>query len=250
MPGKPLLRASLMLPLATLLAACDNDTPPAADGPGTTAPKVAAPAAAQRGLPGIWRARTGGAAQALVLADDGQLYLVGNDARRGVRWQKERSDHLRLEYLDHDQGGARVDTLGIDLNGDTLTLEGEGPFAGTYRRDARGIDSVSGTVTLPAGVHLDRPAVLAVALVDLDAGDEAPAAIHRRLMRLPAGDTGDLNFHLYFSAGKRRPDHRYGVTARVIADGAVVLTTSAPRPLPADPRAPVTLSLNPPPPGD
>ncbi|MFC6329498.1 META domain-containing protein [Alloalcanivorax gelatiniphagus] len=232
----------LLVPFVFLLAACDDPAPPAA-GPGESAELPAETPAAQvrDGLAGIWRPTGDSDLNALVLEDDGQLYLVNGGPRRGLRWEKTDQGDLALHYLDN--GGLIVDqTLTATLDNPSLTLEGDSPFAGDYRRDATNIGTVEGRITLPEDAAIPESGVLVLTLRDLSGGDGAP--LTQRLTRLAL--EGDLAqpFRLYFDQTRVAADRRYGLDARALADAATLFAMPAPlRVLDGD-QEPVTLPLS------
>ncbi|QJX02285.1 hypothetical protein HML84_10695 [Alcanivorax sp. IO_7] len=105
------------------LAACDDPDAPAP--PSGEAPVAEPPATqAREGLAGIWRPQGDSDLNALVLEDEGQLYLVGDGERRGLRWEKNGDGAVTLHYLG---GGDAVteDGLQATLDNPALTLEGD-----------------------------------------------------------------------------------------------------------------------------
>ena len=172
-----------VLPLLLTLAACDDPDTPA---PSTADAPAAQPAATEvrEGLAGIWRPRGESDLNALVLEDQGQLYLVGDGERRGLRWEKATDDAVTLHYL---SGGDTLteDDLRVSLDNPSLTLEGESPLAGEYRRDPAGIGTLEGRVTLPEAGAVPDNGVLVLTLRDLSASDgEGDGQLARRLTRL------------------------------------------------------------------
>ncbi|MBL7252440.1 META domain-containing protein [Alloalcanivorax marinus] len=235
-----------VLPLLLTLAACDDPDTPA---PSTADAPAAQPAATEvrEGLAGIWRPRGESDLNALVLEDQGQLYLVGDGERRGLRWEKATDDAVTLHYL---SGGDTLteDDLRVSLDNPSLTLEGESPLAGEYRRDPAGIGTLEGRVTLPEAGAVPDNGVLVLTLRDLSASDgEGDGQLARRLTRLSLEGDMSMPFRLYFDQARVNGDHRYGLDARVIADGATLLALPAPRRVLANDgqRQDVTLPLSP-----
>ncbi|MEO1901003.1 MAG: META domain-containing protein [Alcanivorax sp.] len=232
----------LLVPLVFLLTACDDPAPPAAPEQSTEVPAEAPATQAREGLAGIWRPAGDSELNALVLEDDGQLYLVNGGPRRGLRWEKTDQGALALHYL--DDGGLIVDqTLTATLDNPALTLEGDSPFAGEYRRDATDIGTVEGRLILPEDAAIPETGVVVLTLRDLSGGDSAPLA--QRLTRLTL--EGDLAqpFRLYFDQSRVAADRRYGLDARVLADGATLFAMPAPLRVLDDGQRPVTLPLSP-----
>ncbi len=213
------------LPLLFALSACDNtDTPPPVEPVSTPSPQDATEA--RDGLAGIWRPQGENPLHALVLENDGQLYLVGDHGHRGVRWEKQDDDTLVLSYLNtRDDDPLNQDSLAAALENPTLTLAGDGPFTGEYRRDASGVSTLEGEVALPDDSDVPDTSVLVLTLRDQTAPDTTPVV--QRLTRLVAED-GKMPFRLYYNGDKIDDTHRYVVDARVILDGAVQFTTTAP----------------------
>lgn len=243
----PPLVASLLL----LLTGCDDSTSSSKTNAEATMPTVSQEPVDQikQGLAGVWQPHSTSDLKALVLEDDGQLYLVGDSRRRGISWQRQDDDSLRLNYLLRNGAGKTgSDTVTAELDKDALTLHGDSPLAGDYRRDDQGIETLAGTAKLPASVPVTDRAVLAITLRDLDTGDpDLEGVVNRRLARLhPNHDK--VRFRLYFERQSLQPGHRYGISARVIADGAVRLISDKTLPLASgtDTSAPITITLHPP----
>lgn len=229
-------------PLLFALAACDNsDTPPPMEPVSTPSPQDATEV--RDGMAGIWRPQGENPLHALVLENDGQLYLVGDHGHRGVRWEKQDDDTLVLSYLDtQSEAPLNQDPLTVTLENPSLTLTGAGPFAGEYRRDASGVGTLEGRVILPDNAEIPDTSVLVLTLRDQTAEDATPMV--QRLTRLVAED-GKMPFRLYFNGGKVDDTHRYVLDARVILDGAVQFTTTAPhRVLDGSSDSPTSLSLH------
>lgn len=239
-----LFRPALPLIILSLLAACDDGAsqPDTSAGPATGAVAQKPTGQAEHGLAGIWKPNPASDLQALVLQGDGQLYLVGDGHHQGVNWRQRDDGALRFNYLSRDgTGQAASDTLTASLDKDSLALQGDSPFAGHYRRDNQDIETVTGKVILPADARIPDPAVLAITVRELRA-DGQNTVVDRRLTRLPT-DRKAPPFRLYFGGDRLRPDHHYGVSARVIAGGVVQLTSADAQLLPADTDTPVTLIL-------
>ena len=235
-----------VLPLLLTLAACDDPDAPAP--PSGEAPVAEPPATqAREGLAGIWRPQGDSDLNALVLEDEGQLYLVGDGERRGLRWEKNGDGAVTLHYLG---GGDTVteDGLQATLDNPALTLEGDSPFAGEYRRDPAGIGTLEGRVTLPEDGAVPDKGVLVLTLRDLSAADgDQDDQLARRLTRLSLEGDLAMPFRLYFDQTRVDGAHRYALDARVIADGGTLFALPAPRRvLNADgDRQGVTLPLSP-----
>ncbi|WP_101675484.1 META domain-containing protein [Alloalcanivorax mobilis] len=241
----------LALPLALFLGACDD-----ADQSGQAHPDQQAealqkqepvPQQAQRsGLQGIWQpVDTATGLDALILEQDGHFYVIGDQRHRGVNWEAPNDTKLTLHYL----GGEQTETLTDDqlsagVDGDTLNLEGESPFAGAYRRDNSGIGSLQGTVVLPADVGVPDNAVLALTLQDVSQQQTTAEVVAQRLTRLRLEGLR-MPFQLYFNEAAIQAGHQYTVSARVIADGAVHFTTTTAQPVLDDAHQAVTLALQP-----
>lgn len=213
------------LPLLFALTACDNpDTPSPVESVSTPSPQDASEA--RDGLAGIWRPQGESPLHALVLENDGQLYLVGDQGHRGVRWEKQDDGTIILSYLNtQDSEPLSQDPLTVTLENPALTLAGNGPFAGEYRRDASEVGTLEGQVVLPDNAQVPDTSVLVLTLRDQGAADATP--LIQRLTRLVAED-GKMPFRLYFNRGKIDDTQRYVVDAHVILDGAVQFTTTAP----------------------
>lgn len=230
------------LPLLFALAACDNTDTPSPVEP-VSAPSPEDATEARDGLAGIWRPEGENPLHALVLENDGQLYLVGDHGHRGVRWEKQDDDTLLLSYLNtRDDDPLNQDPLTITLENPSLTLAGDGPFAGDYRRDASGVGTLEGQVVLPDDAEVPDTSVLVLTLRDQGAADATPVV--QRLTRLVVKD-GKMPFRLYYNGDMIDDTHRYVVDARVILDGAVQFTTTAPhRVLNGASDGPTSLSLH------
>jgi len=220
----------LVLPLLFALTACDDPdhssdgTSPAPESASTPSPQAATEA--REGIAGIWRPQGESTLNALVLENDGQLYLVGDQSHRGVRWEKQDEDTVTLHYLDtQDSEKLNQAPLTATLENPSLTLAGDSPLAGDYRRDASDIGTLEGRVVLPDDAVAPDTSVLVLALRDQTAPDTKP--VIQRLTRLVA-QNGEMAFRLYFNRENIDPAHRYTVDARVILDGAVQFTTTAP----------------------
>lgn len=212
-------------PLLFALAACDNTDTPSPVEP-VSAPSPQDATEARDGLAGIWRPEGENPLHALVLENDGQLYLVGDQGHRGVRWEKQDDDTLLLSYLNtRADDPLNQDPLTITLENPSLTLAGDGPFAGDYRRDASGVGTLEGQVVLPDDAEIPDTSVLVLTLRDQAAADATPVV--QRLTRLVVED-GKMPFRLYYNGDMIDDTHRYVVDARVILDGAVQFTTTAP----------------------
>lgn len=234
--------AWLAFPLLLALTACDNtDTPPPAEP--VSAPSQPDATEARDGLAGIWRPQGENPLQALVLENDGQLYLVGDHGHRGVRWEKQDDGTVVLSYLNtRDDNPLNQNSLSIALDNPSLTLAGDGPFAGAYRRDASGVGTLEGQVVLPENAQVPDTSVLVLTLRDQGAADATPLV--QRLTRL-APEDGKVAFRLYFDRDNIDDTHRYVVDARVILDGAVQFTTTAPhRVLDGASDSPTSLALH------
>ncbi len=230
------------LPLLFALAACDNpDTPAPSESASTPSPQAATEV--RDGLAGIWRPQGESPLHALVLENDGQLYLVGDQSHRGVRWEKHDDSTVTLHYLNtRDSEPLNEDALTVNLENPALTLNGDGPFAGEYRRDASDVGTLEGQVVLPDDAEVPDTSVLVLTLRDQGAVDATPVV--QRLTRLVIKD-GKMPFRLYFNRGDVDQAHHYVVDARVILDGAVQFTTTAPhRVLDGDPETPTSLTLH------
>jgi len=230
------------LPLLFALSACDNtDTPSPVEPVSTPSPQDATEV--REGLAGIWRPQGENPLHALVLENDGQLYLVGDQGHRGVRWEKQDDGTLILNYLNtRDDEPLNQDPFTVTLENPSLTLTGEGPFAGEYRRDASGVGTLEGQVVLPGDAEVPDTSVLVLTLRDQSAPATSPLV--QRLTRLVAED-GKAPFRLYYNGDKIDDSHRYVLDARVILDGAVQFTTTAPHRVLEDADATTTLSLHP-----
>lgn len=215
-----------VLPLLLTLSAC-GDPDGSAPSNAEAAPAQPVAAKVREGLAGIWRPQGESDLNALVLEDQGELYLVGSGKQRGLRWEKTADDAVTLHYL---SGGDTLteDDLRATLNNPTLTLEGESPFAGEYRRDPAGISTLEGRVTLPDVHSVPYNGVLVLTLRDLDAADDK-GQLARRLSRLSLQEDLSMPFRLYFEQARVNGDHRYGLDARVIADGSTLLTLPVPQ---------------------
>ena len=136
-----------------------------------------------------------------------------------MRWEKQDDDTLLLSYLNtRDDDPLNQDPLTITLENPSLTLAGDGPFAGDHRRDASGVGTLEGQVVLPDDAEVPDTSVLVLTLRDQGAADATPVV--QRLTRLVVED-GKMPFRLYYNGDMIDDTHRYVVDARVILDGAV-----------------------------
>ncbi|WP_133490154.1 META domain-containing protein [Alcanivorax sp. 24] len=219
----------LVLPLVALLAACDDSPSPDADTPAAPQPRTEQaspapePAAEERdSISGAWRPTGDQAARILVLAEDGELFLVGDTRHQGLSWER-RDNQLALRYL-NGQDNVNEAVLSPTLEKDTLTLAGQAgkqdentPYAGVYQRDDEAVEQVSGEITFADDTKLPPQAVLAVTLMDSNRAPLLQRLIHLRETPQP--------FHLYLASGRLKAGADYSVNARVIVDGGVVMTT-------------------------
>lgn len=235
----------LALPLAFLLSACDNGDQPA---PPPQAGQTADPALAaehQDGLAGIWQPAAQSELKALVLEQDGRFYLVGDGQHRGINWKHQDDHGLTLHYLGNDQNDdLSSTTLTAQRDDTTLTLSGDSPFAGTYRRDASGIGVINGKVVLPSDVGIPDNGVLALTLQDIAPQGNTAEVITQRLTRLRLEQLA-MPFRLYFDQARLQPGHHYSIRARVIADGAVHFINTSVQNVLDGQAGPVTLALQP-----
>lgn len=233
------LLISLVVPVVVLLAACDDPAPPA-ETPEPPPQEAATPAS--QGLAGIWRPVVDRDLEALVLEDGGSLYLVNGGERRGLRWHETEQGDARLHYL--DDGGRIIDeTLPATLDDTALTLAGESPLAGEYRRDPTQIGTVEGRVTLPEDAAIPANGVLVLTLRDASVADAAPLA--QRLGRLALEGNLSMPFRLYFDQRRVEPTRHYALDARVLAEGTTLFATPVPRQALNGGESPLTLPLRP-----
>lgn len=217
----------LVLPLVALLAACDDSPSPDAPAAPQPQPEQASPApepaAVKRdSISGAWRPDGDKATRILVLAEDGELFLVGDSKHQGLSWER-RDDQLILRYL-NGQDNVNEATLSVALEQDTLTLEGqEGeqdenlPYTGVYQRDSEAVEEIAGEITFASDTKLPPQAVLAVTLMDANRTPLLQRLVHLRDSPQP--------FHLYLAKGRLKAGTDYAVNARVIVDGGVVMNT-------------------------
>lgn len=229
----------LLVPLIVLLTACDDPAPPdeMAEQP------LQEPATqASQGLAGIWRPTGDTGREALVLEDDGRMYLVDDGERRGLRWRESGQDEVVLRYLD-DAGRIVDQSLSAILNDSALTLDGDSPLAGDYRRDPADIGILEGHVTLPEDAAIPDNGVLVLTLRERSTSDQTPLA--QRLVRLALEGDLSMPFRLYFDQRRVDPAHHYALDARVLAGGTTLFALPVPRHALGGAESPLTLPLSP-----
>jgi len=89
---------------------------------------------------------------------------------------------------------------------------------------------ISGTVTYRARMALPPDAVISVRLADISMQD-APADVMAEAEIPAAGRQVPIPFHLSYQPGRIDPAKTYGVSARILIDGRMTMTSTAAYPV-------------------